>query len=138
MKSALFVFFLFSLSWQGASNAQKVTDTLPGKNIVIVQDSLIKLLVQQNIINNEQKKTIPGFRVQIISSTNRKSVLELKMQFEQLHPDVKAYFLYQQPYFKLRVGDFQTRINASQFLQIVLKDFDSAFIVPDDISVTEE
>ncbi len=129
---------MLNLSCSGLSVAQTVTDTLPNKNVVIVQDSLIKFLIEQNTLNNEQKKSISGFRVQIISSTNRKEVLEQKALFEQLYPDTKAYFLYQQPYFKLRVGDFQMRINANQFLQVVLKDFDSAFIVPDDISVTEE
>lgn len=119
------------------THAQTVTDTLPNKNVVIVQDSLIRFLVEQNIANNELKKTMSGFRVQIASSTNRKSILELKTQFEQLYPDAKAYFIYQQPYFKLRIGNFQTRLAANQFLQIVLKDFDAAFIVPDEISVTE-
>lgn len=138
MKKVLSIFFLCNLNFTNWSAAQTVTDTLPEKNIVIIQDSLIKSLMVQNTTHNEQKKTIAGYRVQIISSTNRKEVLELKIQFEQLHPDTKAYFLYQQPYFKLRVGDFQTRINANQFLQVVLKDFDAAFIVPDDISVSEE
>ena len=79
-----------------------------------------------------------GAVVQLASSNNRKNVLDLKTQFELLHTDVKAYFIYQQPYFQLRVGDFQTRMEANQFLQIVLKEFDSAFIVPDEISVVEE
>lgn len=138
MKKNLLILFIFSLNYTGSSVAQTVTDTLPNKNVVIVQDSLIQSLMVQNTLNNEQKKTIAGYRVQIISSTNRKEVLELKTMFEELHPDTKAYFLYQQPYFKLRVGDFQTRINANQFLQVVLKDFDAAFIVPDDIKVSEE
>jgi hypothetical protein len=36
------------------------------------------------------------------------------------------------------VGDFQSRMEANRLLQVLLKQFDSAFIVTDDISVTDE
>jgi hypothetical protein len=119
-------------------HGQIVTDTLKNKNVVIQQDSLINYLMQQNIAHNEQIKTTRGFRIQLSSNTNRKAVIDVMITFEQLHPNVKAYFTYQQPYFKLRVGDFQSRMEANRLLQVLIKQFDSAFIVPDDISVSDE
>lgn len=135
MKKGCLILLMFTGTYV---HGQIVTDTLKNKNVVIQQDSLINYLMQQNIAHNEQIKTTRGFRIQLSSNTNRKAVIDVMITFEQLHPNVKAYFTYQQPYFKLRVGDFQSRMEANRLLQVLIKQFDSAFIVPDDISVSDE
>jgi hypothetical protein len=44
---------------------------------------------------------------------------------------------YQQPNFKIRVGDFKTRLEALKFLKEVQGLYSTAFIVKDDVKLPE-
>ena len=57
----------------------------------------------------------------------------LKNDFLQEYPEMGAYVIYQQPNFKLRVGDFKTRLEASKFLTEMQTRFAMAFIVNDEV-----
>ena len=52
-------------------------------------------------------------------------------------PDLKSYVEYEEPYYKLRVGDFKTRLEATYFLQQVTTLYAGAFIVKDKIRIKE-
>ena len=46
-------------------------------------------------------------------------------------PDVKSYQLYAEPgYFKVRVGDFRTKTEATRLFLIISKEFPDAYLVP--------
>ena len=76
---------------------------------------------------------MPGFRVQLYFGRERVRANQLKADFLQEYADVGAYVIYHQPNFKLRVGDFKTRLEAKKFLQEVQTRFAVAFIVSDDV-----
>jgi hypothetical protein len=65
---------------------------------------------------------------------NRAEALDLKSKFAALHPDVESYLIYQQPYFRLRAGNFRTRMEAYKLFKVVQKEFPSVFIVNDEIA----
>jgi hypothetical protein len=48
---------------------------------------------------------------------------------------VGAYIIYQQPNFKIRVGDFRTRLEAMKFLKELQLKYATAFIVRDDVKL---
>lgn len=101
-------------------------------NMII--DHKVDLLLQKKLELDQQKPSIQGFRVQLYYGGNRTEALELKSKFAQLHPDVESYLIYQQPYFRLRVGDFRTRLEAYKLMKKVEKEFPSVFIVNDEIN----
>jgi len=112
-------------------------DTLAKGPITVYQQSIITPLLSNYRVYNELNKAVQGYRVQIIASAVRKVVLDTKANFSETYPSVKTYIIYQQPYFKLRVGDFETRIEAIQFMNKIDDVFPSSFVVQDDIKVTE-
>ena len=75
-------------------------------NIVIHQDDAIAKLVARHIELNATVKRVSGWRIQLISNSDRNEVNTVKAEFLKNHPNGKTYLTYQQPYFKLRVGDF--------------------------------
>ncbi|MFY8172012.1 MAG: SPOR domain-containing protein [Sphingobacteriaceae bacterium] len=83
---------------------------------------------------DKEKPVIAGYRLQLYFGGNRNEAAEIKARFASLYADYNAYLIYQQPYFKLRVGDFRNRITAGNFQKIILKDFPAVFIVKDDIA----
>jgi hypothetical protein len=101
------------------------------------QDSLAMLLVKKHIAINKAKQTMPGYRVQLFFGPLRTKAYEMRSDFLRLYPKTNAYVIYQQPNFKVRVGDFRTRLEAMKFLKEVQSLFDSAFIVKDEVKLPE-
>jgi len=131
------LFFLLAFFTLNTSAFCQTWDTVSRGSINVYQQSMITPLLSNYRVYNELNRAVQGYRVQIIASTVRKTVLDSKGIFSDQYPDIKTYILYQQPYFKLRVGDFETRIEAIQFLNKINDVFPSAFIVQDDIKVSE-
>ena len=133
MKNIFFALFFFA----STTAFCQTWDTIPKGSITVYQQSMITPLLSNYRVYNELSSAVQGYRVQIIASTVRKTVLDAKVTFSDQYSAIKTYILYQQPYFKLRVGDFETRIEAIQFLNKINDVFPSAFIVQDDIKVSE-
>ena len=56
------------------------------------------------------------------------------VRFKGMFPDVAAYRTYSNPFFKVTVGDFRTKSEATRLLQQVKGSFPSAFIVKETIN----
>ena len=80
---------------------------------------------------------MPGYRVQVFFGSERQKAQEAKLQTTALYPDLGVYLVYQQPNFKVRIGDFKTRLDATRALREVQLNFPGAFIVPDEVKLPE-
>lgn len=89
---------------------------------------------QISVVQPESAAT-PGFRVQIFSSSTRGSAENVQMQARiQLARD-DVFIDFEPPYFKVRVGNFQTRNDAELLLEEVKKKgYGTAFIVQANVS----
>jgi len=102
----------------------------------IIQDKRVNELVLKHILINEAgKEKMKGYRVQIHFGPEKSKALEIKTKFTTQYHDTPAYLDYQQPYFKIRVGDFRTKLEAYKLLQDISADFQGGFIVNDDIEL---
>jgi len=102
----------------------------------IVQDKRVNELVLKHVLINEAKKgKIQGYRVQIHFGTEKAKAMDVKSKFMTQNNDIPSYLDYQQPYFKIRVGDFRTKLEAYKLLQDIMDDFPGAFIVSDEIEL---
>lgn len=102
---------------------------------VNTNDSLARKLVERHKLVNAAKKSMPGYRIQIYFGNDRIKAQEMRTEFIKLIPDEAAYLIYQQPNFKVRVGDFRTRLEAAGFLKQINSSFPNAFIVPDEVKL---
>lgn len=84
---------------------------------------------------NELTDEIPGYRIQISSSNDRTEIYNLKAEVYAKFSDFKNYVIYDQPYYRLKIGDFKTRLEARSFLEKVIQQFPSAFLVTDNIKI---
>jgi hypothetical protein len=114
----------------------------------IIQDPALDTLISRYILgykNLEEKNGpgIEGFRIQIYSNSDRNAKVESsKANAEFLSkfpgsqfPDLKSYPQFAPPaYFKIRVGDFRTRTEATRLFLLISKVFPDAYIVPDIIN----
>ncbi len=124
-----------------------VDTTLAGKNIYDVlesdretevkinQSQLVNSSMNAHISSNSDR-ALGGYRVRIFfdnkQSARNESEATLK-KFKGLFPDVKAYRIYANPYFKVTVGDFRTKSEAMALLARIKGAFPSAFVVKENI-----
>lgn len=113
MKRILLITLSLALCLVAAAQTKK------GK-VEITGDVKVSELVKKHIEFNERMKTVPGFRIQIaaLSGPNsRNQAFELKNRFKEEFPDVEVYILFAEPNFRVRVGDFTSKLDAYVFLQ---------------------
>lgn len=84
-----------------------------------------------------QNGKIRGYRVQIHFGAERSKAMQIKSRFLGKYPEVRAYDPFDAPYFKIRVGDFRTKLEAYKFLKELLGEFPGSFIVTDDIELPQ-
>jgi hypothetical protein len=105
--------------------------------IEYIQDARVDTLVNRYKRANESHASIEGYRIQITAGSNRTNVYQIKSQFYTAFPDIKQYIIYQAPNFKLRVGNYRTRLEAYKDLQEILQRFNGSFIIRDEIKLSE-
>jgi hypothetical protein len=103
--------------------------------VKIVSFPELDTLVSRKIEENKSHQTMDGYRIQIFSGAERNNANALRQKFKTEYPEEQAYLIYQQPYFKLRVGDYRTLIEAQQAYIILQKTYGQILIVPDKINL---
>ena len=104
-------------------------------HVTVTGDVAVSDMVARHVELNNRVKTMPGFRVQIasFSGTNSKnSAFSLRDRFMTDYPTIQAYIVYDEPNFKVKVGDFRTRLEAYSFLQEI-KEVYKGYIIKDNI-----
>jgi len=105
-------------------------------NVEIVQDEKIAQLANQYMKMSINNPEVEGYRVQIFfdsGSNSKNKAASIKADFEAVHPEVKSYLSYNEPYFRVRVGDFRTLTEAVGFQKKIAADFQNSFPVKDNI-----
>ena len=120
-----------------------VDSTLVGKNIFNVLPDNVNVRQSQQIANSMKShvasngaRTISGYRVRIFFDNKQNARTESEAvlkRFNGLYPDVMAYRIYANPYFKVTVGDFRTKSEAMALLARIKGAFPSAFVVKENI-----
>ena len=96
----------------------------------------ITKLEEMHVTAWSKVKKIDGYRIQLISlsGTNSKAIVEkMQIDFNNKFPEVEAYVTYFEPNFRLRVGDFRTKLEAYHVYQMINFSFPGAFIIKDKI-----
>jgi hypothetical protein len=104
----------------------------------IYQDPGIDTLINRYILYNLRLNGMEGFRIQIYSSSNKNAREESgkkRAEFISKFPDIISYATFGRPgYYKIRVGDYRTRIEGTKYLLMIRKVFPDAYLVPDIIN----
>ncbi len=119
-----------------------VIDTLnfDSGRTLILGDPRIERILQIKLENQKEFPEIKGFRIQLFygsGSRSQSQASEVQSEFLKLYPDMGCYRVFQTPNFKVRVGDFRTKVEATKFLLELKQDFPEAFIVEDKIKLPE-
>ena len=125
------VCYLLSVS----SFSQDSTSVSVKKNFSVKQEAGISNLLYQYKEYNRKREFAEGFRIQIMYTDVRDEVYKSKGAMYKEFSELSSYVEYEQPYYKLRLGDFKSRLEATYYLQQVITLYPGAFIVKDKIKI---
>jgi len=109
-------------------------DQGPGDQVTLEVDSMLVANYNKLIARNMKSSGIPGYRIRIYSGSGigaKKEQQQVRARFLSLYPDLDAYNRYDEPFFKVYVGDCRTRSEALKLNDRIRRNFPNPFIVPD-------
>jgi hypothetical protein len=147
MVKKTFLFLFFGLAIVSVCEAQffiKTIDVISGKNepagsgrITIIQDPRIDTLLSRSIAANKLVNGIEGFRIQIYRGNDRiarEEANNAKAKFINEFPDISSEVIFERPnYFKVRVGGYRTKQEATKALYNIRRVFKDANIIAETI-----
>ena len=130
MKKIFFLFILLPF----LSISQTDTTLSEDGSITSINEKGINVLVKKYKNLLKAKTGVEGWRVQIIFKTKKEEIQQLKIAFIKLYPEIPAYLGYEEPYYKVRVGDCKTRLEALKIKYQISENFPGAYLVPEIIN----
>lgn len=82
-----------------------------------------------------RKVTGRGYRVQIFSGSNRNDAYSAQAKFKQIYKDINTYLSYEQPNYRVKVGDFTSQSQAQALMNQLKRDFNTVFIFTETIQI---
>lgn len=99
--------------------------------VTVRQSFPVKAALQEQIEKNESRM-FTGFRIRIFSDggqSARGASESAETKFHLMYPEYATYRTYDNPFFKVTIGNFRTRVEAEKMLRVIRRDFPSATIV---------
>lgn len=117
----------------GTAPAVARPDVLPTHHI---NDQLHPLL-DSIALANRNIRYAQGYRILVYNGNERKQAMDLRKAIINRLPDENEYLTYRQPSFRLKVGDYLSRIDAQNVLNRIHDIAPGAMIVSEQITVNK-
>lgn len=118
-----------------------VTNILYSQDVIIENNGVtIKMSKKiDSLINSKQNKKIESWKVFFFVITRGKNddlssdkdlLKSAKNRIIKYHPDLESVIYFDKPYWKLKVGDFETKKEAEDFISLVSKHYKNMSLIP--------
>lgn len=146
MKSAFLFISCFilagTLTWGQSGSGEDVLERLKAggdrAQVSIEADSLLQANYYKLIVKSSKVKGVPGFRIRIYSESGigaKEKQQRIRARFLSEFPVIDAYNRYDEPYFKIYVGDCRTRSEALKLYDRIKRKFPNPILVEDFINI---
>jgi len=108
-----------------------------GQGIRINEHDGIQQLLSHYVSHHQQTNTVKGYRIQIITTDDRRKMENALYKFRNLYPEMNSDWEHKIPYYTVKVGAFKEKLDYQGFLIEVKKDFPVAIPISADIRKEE-
>ncbi len=101
-------------------------------------DSLLEANYYKLMVYNSKVRGVPGYRIRIFSESGvgaKEEQQRVRASFLSEFPEIDAYYRYDEPYFKVYVGDCRTRSEALKLYDLIKKEFPNPILREDYINI---
>lgn len=108
--------------------------------VEVIKDPRIDTLIAHRLlaIKSSSAKSVNnsgwGYRVQFFISSDRNETYAKQAMFNQMYPELRTYIVYQEPNYKIKAGDFRSRLEAQKLIKDLRPQFPTLFIVSEKIN----
>jgi hypothetical protein len=124
-------FSLPNTAGSGAGGTTAATTAMPTNHV----NARVAALMDTLSSMNKSIRFAQGYRILAYSGTERKAALDLRASIVSRLPDEPVYPQYKQPTWRVKVGDYFSRIEAQQVLLRIKDLAPNAIIVAEQINV---
>ena len=110
------------------------TNDLSGQGIQITEHGSIRTIMNQYISQNQNNPMVEGWRIQIISTDDRRKMEAFKAKFGGMYPGMYINWEHRNPWYLVKVGAFKTKLELQGFIQDLKDEFPQAIPIKDQVS----
>lgn len=126
MRTILFIFL-------GLISFQCIT----AQSILVNEEPAITKVMNDYLSKNQQETSIKGWRIQIITTPDRRKMQNAKNKFSSIYPSISLNWNHVPPYYKVVIGAWKDKFSCDAFLVNLKSEFPSAIPVIDDVDKVE-
>ena len=101
------------------------------QNVIVTEEEKITQLMDQFVEINKSKTNIEGWRIQILATTDREKLENVKQTFQYRYPNIPIDWIHNRPYYKLRAGAFASKLEALRLKYVLDEDYPGTYPVKD-------
>ena len=105
--------------------------------VVVNEEPAVRQLMDKFERLQESENNVDGWRIKIINTTDRREMERALFKFQQIFPKRKSTSTYENPYYSIRTGAYENRVEVEPFLVILKEHFPNAIPVRDKIAKEE-
>jgi hypothetical protein len=122
-----------------ASLSEKVS-TIEKSSGIAVQfpqqvNSQVDIFLDSIAERNKNVRFSNGYRIQVYVGNDRRDVDEAKVFIYQNFPELNTYLTFSQPTYKLKAGDFASRLDAERYYSSIKHRYSMAMVVSERIDI---
>ena len=106
---------------------------MKSQEVVINESPVIKSALENFEVANREETSIKGWKIQIVTTADRRESENAKRKFQNIYPNIPVHWEHKSPYYVVRVGAYEKKIDLMSFLYELKKQFPAATPVVDDI-----
>ncbi len=94
-------------------------------------DSVNQIIISQNKV----RKYVDGFTIQVYTGNDRDKAYAARSKVLEINPDLRPTMRYYQPSYKVKVGQYVSKLEAHQIYESLRKEFPLALLIPERIAI---
>lgn len=95
------------------------------------EDPVIIQMMDVYTQTNKSRKTVEGWRIQLLATPDRQNLDRSMQTFQFRYPTLYADWVHHNPYYKIRVGAFSSKLDALRLYYLLKPDYPGAYLVAD-------
>ena len=125
--------------------AQPVADTTEYGTVTVNKDKRIDILGEKMLAYNvalaKNIRSGKGYRLMLLSTNDRDVAMSLRSKLLQQYPEHKVYMAYQNPFIKIKMGNFVEKADAEKLKKQLLAQklvTGNIYVLPETIEIKPE
>lgn len=103
----------------------------------VVEDAQVSQMLRNYQSNERAETTIKGYRIQIITTPDRRKMESARAKFKSMYPNVRMEWNHISPYYQVSVGAYETKMDLMDFMIELKREFRNAIPVVSDLEKNE-